>query len=88
MGKQKFKIIEEDGIVIYDERDDYVPGEDRIDVLCELEGNEELNMGYILATEQQRDAEMRWKMCRDRLISIAVITSIVLYVTVLCRIFL
>ncbi|MDE5607958.1 MAG: hypothetical protein K2I64_03390 [Muribaculaceae bacterium] len=87
MHKKEFEVIEVDGVVVYDESNDYVPGEDFYDELCKLEGNDDLDMEYILSTESLREAEMRRKKRRDGLVSVAVITSIVLYVGVLCWLF-
>lgn len=88
MGKDRFEIVEVDGVVIYDESDDYYPGEERSgNGLCELEGNEDLDMEYILSTEQKRNAEMRRKKRIDSLISGAVVASVVLYIALLCWVF-
>ncbi|MDE6339870.1 MAG: hypothetical protein K2K97_08815 [Muribaculaceae bacterium] len=87
MDEERFKMIETNGVVIYDESDDYVPGEDYSEDICELEGNEDLNMEYILATERERGAGMLRRKRIDGVISVSVVVCVALYIAILCWMF-
>ena len=78
MGRENFTIIEdEDGIVIYDESDDYVPKESQM-----VDDGDELDMEYLLKHEKQQAAESQ----KQRWISAGVIAGVILFITVVCYI--
>ncbi len=87
--KKEFDMIEEDGVVIYDESDDYDPGEDE-DVKLE---SSEKDCGFRLLTNEEifTDEYMRnyarkmdEEMAREKriqcLISVGMIVGIVLFI--------
>lgn len=82
MTREDFKIIEdEDGIVIYDESDDYVPEENQI-----VDDDDELDMEYILEYEKQQAAQVADENKRQRWISAGVIAGVILFITAVCYI--
>lgn len=77
MKTEKFKTIEEDGIVIFDESDDFVPGETQI-----LDEDDELDVDYLLretARQEEQEAEEKGK---QRWVSAAVIAGVVTFIAV------
>lgn len=82
MTRKDFTIIEnEDGIVIYDESDDYVPEENQI-----VDDDDELDMEYILEYEKQQAAQVSDENKRQRRISAGVIAGVILFITTVCYI--
>lgn len=88
--KNKFEIIEEEDIVIFDESDDYDPGEDEI---IQSENNEDGNFRLLTNEEiftdeymQNYAKKMDEQIAREeriqRLISVGVIVGIVLFIAV------
>ena len=87
-----FETIEEDGIVIYDESDDYDPGEDENcaseDGGFRLMDNEEIfSDEYMREYDRKMDAKKTKEKRVQRLISIGVISGIITYTAILCLIF-
>lgn len=84
MGKNDFEIVEEDGIVIYDQSDDYDPGEDE-DIKTEdgfiLPDNEEIFTDeYMQDFAQKMDAKIAREKRTQRLVSICVVIGIIAYI--------
>ncbi len=86
--KDKFDVIEEDGVVIYDESDDYDPGEDE-DNPCEntdegefrLLTNEEIFTDeYMQEYARKMDAQIAKEKRYQRLISIGVVVGVILFI--------
>ncbi|MDE6415472.1 MAG: hypothetical protein K2K68_00395 [Duncaniella sp.] len=76
MKHYEFHVIDdEDGIVIYDESDDYFPGDGRI-----FDGTDELDMDYILEYEKQQEARKAAELRHQRWISAGVIACVILYI--------
>ena len=76
MKDYEFHVIEdEDGIVIFDESDDYFPGEGRI-----FDGDDELDMYYILEYEKRQEARKAADQRHQRWISAGVIAGVILYI--------
>ena len=83
--KNQFDVIEEDGVVIYDEGDDYDPGQDEATQTEEggfrLMTNEEIftdeyMQNYAKTMDEQIEREKRMQ----RLISVGVIVTIILFI--------
>lgn len=77
MNIEKFKTIEEDGIIIFDESDDFVPGE--LEVLDE---EDELEVEYLLretARQEEHEAEEKRK---QRWIFASVVAVVVSFIAV------
>lgn len=71
MDKEKFRIVEdEDGIAIYDESDDFVPGEEGI-----LD-DDNLDMDYIREYEKRQADNKRAYGHQQKWVSVGVITAI------------
>lgn len=80
MSDKNFETIEEDGIIIYDERDDYVPQEDADTAEFHLLTNEEIFTDkYMHDYASQMDAKIAREKRIQRLISIGVILAIIAY---------
>lgn len=84
MGKNDFEIVEEDGIVIYDQSDDYDPGEDE-DINTDddfiLPDNEEIFTDeYMQDFAQKMDAKIAREKRTQRLVSICVVIGIIAYI--------
>lgn len=83
--KVKLEVIEEDGIVIYDESDDYDPGEDE-GIQSESESfrlmtNEEIFTDeYMQENARKMDEKIAKEKRQQRLISVGVIVTVVLYI--------
>lgn len=81
--KKKFDVIEEDGVVIYDESDDYDAGEDEVTETDKfrLKTNEEIFTDeYMLDYAEKMDAKIAREKRMDHIISASVIIGIVLYI--------
>lgn len=85
--KKRFDMVEEDGVVIYDESDDYDPGEETLGYDVSEEGdfrlmtNEEIFTDeYMRNFAKKMDEEIARERCRQRLISVGVITAIILFI--------
>lgn len=79
MKTERFKTIEEDGIVIFDESDDLVPGEAQI-----LDEDDELDVEYLLretARQEEQEAEEKRK---HRWVSAGVIAVMVIFIAGVC----
>lgn len=82
MRREDFTIIEdEDGMVIYDESDDYVPEENQI-----IDDDDELDMEYILKYEKLQAAREEAENQKQRWVSAGVIAGVILFVTAVCYI--
>lgn len=85
MKDKEFEIIEEDGVVIYDESDDYDPGEEE-DIQTEpggfrLMSNEEIFTDeYMRNYAKKMDEQIAREKRNQRLISVGVIVAIILYI--------
>lgn len=84
MGKKDFEIVEEDSIVIYDQSDDYDPGEDE-DIKTEdgfiLPDNEEIFTDeYMQDFAQKMDAKIAREKRTQRLVSICVVICVIAYI--------
>ncbi len=86
--KDKFDKIEEDGVVIYDESDDYDPGEDE-ENLCEntddgefrLLTNEEIFTDeYMQEYARKMDAQIAKENRYQLLISVCVVVGVILFI--------
>lgn len=75
MNKEDFRIVEEeDGIVIYDESDDFVPGEDYII------GDDDLDMDYIREYEKRQAKKKGADMRQQRWVSVGVIAGVIIFI--------
>lgn len=75
MNKEGLRIVEdEDGIVIYDESDDLVPGEDVI-----LD-DDDLDMDYIREYEKRQAEKKTAESHQKKWVSVGVIAAIVLFI--------
>lgn len=88
MKEREFEIIEEDGVVIYDESDDYDPGEDE-EIHAEPGGFRLMSNEEIFTDEYMRNyaKKMDEKIAREKrsqcLISVGVIVAIILYIALI-----
>lgn len=79
MSEKKYETIEEDGIIIYDESDDYVP-EEEDDSEFRLLSNEEIfTEEYMHDYAARMDAKIAGEKRIQRLISIGVVLAIIAY---------
>lgn len=83
--KDKFDVIEEEGVVIYDESDDYDHGEDEANSSengeFRLMTNEEIFTDeYMAEYAKKMDAQIAKDKRNQRLISVGVVVSAVLFI--------
>lgn len=92
MAKREFDIIEEDGVILYDESDDYAPGEDepaQTDGEFRLMTNEEIFTDeYMREYDRKMEAKIAREKRTQRLISIGVVSGVIIYTAILTLIFL
>lgn len=77
----KFKTIEEDGIVIFDESDDLDPGEVQI-----LDEDDELDIDYLLMETARQEAQQANDSQIQHRVSVGVIVAVVAFIAVICYI--
>ena len=86
--KNQFDVIENDGVLIYDESDDYDPGEDET-TQSEADGfrlltNEEIFTDeYMQNYAKKMDAQIDREKRIQRLISVGVIVAVILFVVLI-----
>ncbi len=81
MAKEKFEIIEENDVVVYDESDDYDPGEDEESEEFRLMTNEEIFTDeYLQAYAKEMDAKIKREKRNDRLISVGVVAGVIVFI--------
>ncbi len=84
MDNKNFEIVEEDGVVVYDESDDYDPGEDepiKTEGGFRLPENEEIFTDeYMQNFANKMDAKIAREKSSQRLISILVIIGVIAYI--------
>lgn len=81
MNTEKFKIIEKDGIVVYDQNDDFDPEETQI-----LNEEDELDTDYLLRETARQEVRQAEERRRQRYISAGVIAAVVAFVAGVCYI--
>ena len=81
MEEVKFKSIEEDGVVVYDESDDFVPGETQI-----LDEEDELDTNYLQRETARQEVLQTEERRRHRYISVGVIAAVVAFIAGVCYI--
>lgn len=82
MKKEKYNIIrDEEDLVIFDESDDFVPGETQI-----LDENDELDVEYLLRETAHQEAEYENELQRQRWVSVGVIAAVVAFIAGACYI--
>lgn len=80
MVKEKFEVVEDkDGIVIYDESDDYDPGEEQI-----IDEDDELDIDYILREAKRQEAQAAEEKRKQRWVSAGVIVAVVAFIAGIC----
>lgn len=77
----KFKIIEEDGIVVCDESDDFDPGEMQV-----LDEDDELDTYYLLRETQRQEVLQTEERRKQRWISAGVIVAVATFISIVCYI--
>lgn len=79
---KKYDIIEENGVVVYDESDDYDPGQDEInDNEFHLMANEEIFTDeYMRNYSERMDAKIARNRRNDRLMSVGVIIAVIVFI--------
>lgn len=75
MNTDKFKTIEKDGIVVYDESDDFVPGEEQI-----LDEEDELDTDYLLQETARQEARHAEERRRQMYVSVGVIAAVIIFI--------
>lgn len=85
--KKRFDMVEEDGVVIYDESDDYDPGEETLGYDVSEEGDFRLMSNDEIFTDEymqnyakKMDKEIAKEERHQRIISVGVITAIILFI--------
>ncbi len=73
--KKKFNMIEEEKVVIYDESDDYDPGEEQI-----VDDDDELDYDYIRKYEKLQEIEQTKEKRQQRWVTFGVITGIIVFI--------
>ena len=81
MNADKFKIIEEEGVVIYDESDDFDPEESQI-----LDEEDELDTDYLLRETQRQEARRAEERRRQRCVTVGVIAAVITFIAIMCYI--
>ena len=83
-GQKQFHVEEEDGVVIYDESDDYDPGEDeeiKTEEGFRLPDNEEIFTDeYMQDFSKKMDTKIALEKRTQRLISVCVIIGVIAYI--------
>lgn len=79
--KHNFKKIEEDGITIYDESDDFFSGEEHI-----LEVDDEIDIEYFERAWNEQQEREAAEARSQRWVSVSVIVGIILYIIAVCYI--
>ena len=74
----KFNVIEdEDGIIIYDESDDYLPRESE-------ENDDEFDIEYLIDEQNRQDARKAIVCRKQRWVGFGVIAGVIVYITAVC----
>lgn len=81
MANGKFKTIEEDRILIFDESDDLDPGEIQI-----LDEDDELDTDYLLMETARQEAQQAKDRQIQRRVSVGVIAAVVAFIAGVCYI--
>lgn len=82
MKKEQYNILmDEDNLVIFDESDDFVPGEAQI-----LDKDDELDMEYLLRETARQEAEQEKELQSQRWMSVGVISAVIAFIVGLCYI--
>lgn len=82
MNKERFKVVEDkNGIVVYDESDDYVPGEEQI-----IDEDDELDIDYILREAKRQEEQEDKEKHQQRRVSVGVIIAVVAFIAGICYI--
>lgn len=79
MKSDKFRVVEEDGVVILDETDDYVPGEIRL-----TEDDDDLDIDYLINQTRLQEAQKRSERQQQRWVSVGVIITVLAFIGVMC----
>lgn len=79
MKTDKFRVVEEDGVVILDETDDYVPGEIRL-----TEDDDDLDIDYLINQTRLQEAHKRSERHRQRWVSVGVIITVIAFIAAVC----
>lgn len=77
----KFKTIEEDSIIVYDESDDFDPEETQI-----LDEEDELDTDYLLRETARQEARHADERRRQSYISAGVIAAVIIFIGAVCLI--
>ncbi|MDE6484192.1 MAG: hypothetical protein K2L14_02220 [Duncaniella sp.] len=78
--EKKFKVTEdEDGFIIYDESDDYLPRE------AENE-EDELDIEYLIEEQKRLDARKAVEQRKQRWVAVGVIAGVILFISAICYI--
>lgn len=78
---ERFNKIEEDGIVIFDESDDFNPGEVQV-----FDGEDELDVEYLLRETKRQEAQQSEENQKQRWVSVGVIAVVVAFIAGVCYI--
>lgn len=79
MAEEKFNIVEEEDITIFDESDDYVPGEVTV-----LDEDDELDVEYLLRETALQEAQQARKQKTQRWVSVGVVAAVVAFIAGVC----
>ena len=72
-------IEDEDGIILYDESDDYLPRESE-------ENDYELDIDYLIEEQKRQDARNADEGRKHRRVGLGVIAGVILYIAAVCYI--
>lgn len=87
MNDKSFTMVDENGIVVYDESDDFDPEEENF-TESPLKSNEEIFTDeYMIEFSQKMDQKIAKEKRTQRLVSVGVILTIILYISLLTYIF-